>query len=100
MTESKDKPVIVAHKSEPAKPIRVLLLDDRDENLFLRATILRKKGYEVFSASSVDGAQEQLQQIDIAVLDYHLGKASSAPKSPKSFGRCGRRFPSSSFRRL
>src|SRR5205807_10120673 len=74
MSENQDKPVIVAHKGVPTKPIRVLLLDDRDENLFLRATILRKKGYEVFSASSVAGAQAQLQQIDIAVLDYHLGK--------------------------
>src|SRR5438105_6068824 len=74
MSENQDRPVIVGHKGEPAKPIRVLLLDDRDENLFLRATILRKKGYEVFSASSVDGAQQQLQQIDIAVLDYHLGE--------------------------
>ena len=74
MSENQDKPVIVGHKGVPTKPIRVLLLDDRDENLFLRATILRKKGYEVFSASSVAGAQAQLQQIDIAVLDYHLGK--------------------------
>src|SRR5579859_3044506 len=64
----------MAHKSEPAKPIRVLLLDDRDENLFLRSTILRKKGYEVFSAASIEAAQSQLQNIDIAVLDYHLGQ--------------------------
>src|SRR5207302_3084541 len=58
--------------SKPA-PIRVLLLDDREENLFLRSTILRKHGYQVVSAASIEAAEQQLDQIDIAVLDYHLG---------------------------
>lgn len=71
---SDQKNSVITRKSDPAKPIRVLLLDDRDENLFLRATILRKKGYEVFSAASISSAQEQLHNIDIAVLDYHLGR--------------------------
>lgn len=71
---SDEKTIVMAHKSEPTKPIRVLLLDDREENLFLRATILRKKGYEVFSSASIEAAQSQLQNIDIAVLDYHLGQ--------------------------
>jgi two-component system, OmpR family, response regulator len=55
------------------KPIRVLLLDDRDENLLLRSTILRQKGYEVLTASSIEAAERQLRETDIAVLDYHLG---------------------------
>lgn len=54
-------------------PIRVLLLDDREENLVLRSAILRQKGYEVVTSSSIEEAEAKLQAIDIAVLDYHLG---------------------------
>jgi two-component system OmpR family response regulator len=54
-------------------PIRVLLLDDHPENLILRATILRKHGYLTETADSVPEAEKLLDQIDIAVLDYHLG---------------------------
>jgi two-component system OmpR family response regulator len=56
-----------------ASPIRVLLLDDREDNLILRAAILRQKGYKVVTSSSIEEAQTKLQEIDIAVLDYHLG---------------------------
>jgi two-component system, OmpR family, response regulator len=55
-----------------SKPIRVLLLDDLAENLLLRSTILRQKGYDVVSSTSVEQAEAQLEDIDIAVLDYHL----------------------------
>lgn len=55
------------------KPIRVLLLDDLPENLLLRATILRQKGYDVVTSESVNEAETHLDEIDIAVLDYHLG---------------------------
>jgi two-component system, OmpR family, response regulator len=69
-----DKPQLVS--TEPkgeAKPIRVLLLDDLQENLLLRSTILRKHGYDVVTSSSIEEAQSKLNDIDIAVLDYHLG---------------------------
>ena len=56
-----------------AKPIRVLLLDDLEENLLLRSTILRQKGYSVVTASTIEEAEKKLSDIDIAVLDYHLG---------------------------
>lgn len=56
-----------------AQPIRVLLLDDREENLILRSAILRQKGYDVVTSSSIEEAEATLQNIDIAVLDYHLG---------------------------
>jgi CheY-like chemotaxis protein len=56
-----------------ASPIRVLLLDDREENLVLRSAILRQKGYRVVSTNSIEQAQAKLKDIDIAVLDYHLG---------------------------
>ena len=56
-----------------AEPIRVLLLDDQIDNLLLRSTILRKHGYLTETASSIEEAQNLLDQIDIAVLDYHLG---------------------------
>jgi CheY-like chemotaxis protein len=55
------------------KPIRVLLLDDRYDNLILRAAILRQNGYEAISSASVEEAETHLHEIDIAVLDYHLG---------------------------
>jgi two-component system OmpR family response regulator len=56
-----------------AEPIRVLLLDDHPDNLLLRSTILRKHGYLTETASTVEEAEKLLGQIDIAVLDYHLG---------------------------
>ena len=55
------------------KPIRVLLLDDRQDNLILRAAILRSHGYEAVTSASVEDAEIHLSNIDIAVLDYHLG---------------------------
>ena len=66
-------PRAVGPQPVTASPIRVLLLDDREENLVLRAAILRQKGYEVVSTSSIEEAQAKLHAIDIAVLDYHLG---------------------------
>jgi len=54
-------------------PIRVLLLDDREDNLVLRAAILRQKGYAVVTSGSIEEAEARLHDIDIAVLDYHLG---------------------------
>src|SRR5436309_5141269 len=55
------------------KPIKVLLLDDRHDNLILRSAILRSNGYEAISSASVEEAETHLGEIDIAVLDYHLG---------------------------
>ncbi len=60
-------------KAEAKKPISVLLLDDRQDNLILRAAILRQNGYEAITSSSVEEAEVHLSKIDIAVLDYHLG---------------------------
>lgn len=57
----------------PLTPIRVLLLDDREDNLVLRSAILRQKGYLVVTSSSTEEAEAKLHGIDIAVLDYHLG---------------------------
>jgi CheY-like chemotaxis protein len=55
------------------RPIRVLLLDDRHDNLILRSAILRQNGYETVTSASVEEAEAHLNNIDIAVLDYHLG---------------------------
>src|SRR5215475_9935022 len=60
-------------KPESKKPIRVLLLDDREDNLILRSAILRRHGYEAVTSASVEDAETHLAEIDIAVLDYHLG---------------------------
>lgn len=72
MTDSTPEQKVVAFTPAP-KPIRVLLLDDSDENLVLRSAILRQKGYEVVTSASIEEAQAKLNDIDIAVLDYHLG---------------------------
>lgn len=53
--------------------VRVLLLDDEPNNLFLRSVILRKHGYQCVPASTIEEATELFNNIDIAVLDYHLG---------------------------
>ncbi len=53
--------------------IRVLVLDDETENLQLRTAILRKNGYDVLPAISIDEAMQFFDRTDIAVLDYHLG---------------------------
>ena len=63
----------MTEKPEGKKPIRVLLLDDRQDNLVLRSAILRGHGYETVSSASVEEAETNLGSIDIAVLDYHLG---------------------------
>jgi two-component system, OmpR family, response regulator len=57
----------------PAAAIRVLLLDDHEENLVLRAAILRQHGYDAVACSSIEEAFGAIHSIDIAVLDYHLG---------------------------
>src|SRR5215831_12720555 len=76
MSEDISKPelgVVLGPQVVPANPIRVLLLDDREENLVLRSAILRQKGYSVVTSSSIEEAESKLAGIDIAVLDYHLG---------------------------
>lgn len=72
MNEETSNHIVVPIDSGP-KPIRVLLLDDSEENLILRSAILRQKGYEVVTTASVAEAEAKLGEIDIAVLDYHLG---------------------------
>src|SRR5690349_3864677 len=59
--------------SAAGQPIRVLLLDDHIDNLFLRSAILRKHGYEAVTAATIEEAEAHLHEADIAVLDYHLG---------------------------
>src|ERR1700727_505143 len=56
-----------------AHPVRVLLLDDEPINLHLRTAILRLDGYHWIPASTIEEATELFNNIDIAVLDYHLG---------------------------
>jgi CheY-like chemotaxis protein len=73
MYNDTDEETLVSGTERPGKPIRVLLLDDHAENLLLRATILRKYGYLTETAATVEEAVAMLDEIDIAVLDYHLG---------------------------
>jgi two-component system OmpR family response regulator len=62
-----------APDTEAKRPVRLLLLDDEPTNLVLRSAILRKHGYECIPASTSEAAFDLFDQIDIAVLDYHLG---------------------------
>src|SRR5690348_9396106 len=54
-------------------PIRVLLLDDHIDNLFLRSAILRKHGDEAITASSIEEAEARVHEAGIGVLDYGVG---------------------------
>jgi CheY-like chemotaxis protein len=73
MFNDTDQETLANGTENPARPIRVLLLDDHAENLLLRATILRKHGYVTETAATIEEAEDRLDDIDIAVLDYHLG---------------------------
>lgn len=75
MTEPPDLPPSASPDAVPvgASRVRVLLLDDEPANLHLRAAILRQHGYECVPASTIEEATELFNDIDIAVLDYHLG---------------------------
>ena len=53
--------------------VNVLLLDDDPVNLHLRSAILRQNGYASVTATTIEEANQMLDKIDIAVLDYHLG---------------------------
>jgi two-component system OmpR family response regulator len=59
--------------SPAIQPVRILLLDDEPANLLLRSAILRQQGYECVPAATIEEATDLLNNIDIAVLDYHLG---------------------------
>ena len=56
-----------------SKNVTVLLLDDDPVNLHLRSAILRQHGYASVTATTIQEANQLLDKIDIAVLDYHLG---------------------------
>lgn len=71
MTEDTVRNLSIA--ASDLKPVRVLLLDDEPANLYLRSIILRQYGYDCVSAGSIEEAVKSFQDIDIAVLDYHLG---------------------------
>jgi CheY-like chemotaxis protein len=73
MDEEKPFGVFEGGKPDEQRPITVLLLDDREENLLIRSTILRQKGYDIVASNSIEDAESKINQIDIAVLDYHLG---------------------------
>jgi two-component system, OmpR family, response regulator len=68
-----DPPASPNSESDPPTGVKVLLLDDDPVNLHLRGAILRQHGYASLTASTIEEASELLDQIDIAVLDYHLG---------------------------
>ncbi len=67
--------------------IRVLLLDDEPANLHLRTAILRQHGYQCIPASTIEEATELFSNIDIAVLDYHLGAGQFGTEVANSLRR-------------
>ena len=70
-----DREARAAQTAGDERPIRVLLLDDLEDNLILRSTILRQKGYEVVTSASVEEAQERKFG---GVADMHLLKGYSS----------------------
>lgn len=68
-----DPPLPSGLELVPAPSVTVLLLDDDPVNLHLRSAILRQNGYNSLAVSTIEEANQLLDKIDIAVLDYHLG---------------------------
>src|SRR5260221_12073070 len=66
------------------KPIRVLLLGDRHDNLILRSAILRSNGYEAITSGSVEEAETHLGNIAIVVLDCLLGAGKFGTEGAQS----------------
>ena len=73
MSDSTSINSIQAFRSD-GPPVRVLLLDDEPTTLFLRGLALRQQGYECVATNTIEEALESIAEIDIAVLDYHLGE--------------------------
>ena len=73
MTVQTEPPATTGLELVPSPGVRVLLLDDDPVNLHLRGAILRQHGYASLTATTIEEATQLLDQIDIAVLDYHLG---------------------------
>ena len=73
MPVSTEPPISPALELVHPPNVNVLLLDDDPVNLHLRGAILRQHGYASVSAMTIEEANQLLDQIDIAVLDYHLG---------------------------
>ena len=73
MPDLTENTIPVSEKQSLTTGVRLLLLDDDPANLHLRAAILRQHGYDCVTTSTIEEAVAVLDQIDIAVLDYHLG---------------------------
>jgi len=73
MAVQPDPPKITGLGLVRSPNVRVLLLDDDPVNLHLRGAILRQHGYASVTATTIEEANQLLDKIDIAVLDYHLG---------------------------
>jgi len=78
---------VIGSTGEVRAPIRVLLLDDREDNLLVRSAILRQKGYAVITSKSIEEAEAKLDEIDIAVLDYNLGQGKFGTEVAESLRR-------------
>ena len=76
-------------KAEAKKPIRVLLLDDRQDNLILRAAILRSHGYEAVTSSSVEEAEAHLARL---LRREHVAVQGGDNLVSKSVSRIGLHF--------
>src|SRR5260370_13269683 len=57
---------IMTEKPEAKKPIRVLLLDDREDNLILRSAILPRPGYEAAPSASAEHPEPTLPNLTSA----------------------------------
>lgn len=80
-------PDVIGKHGDSRAPIRVLLLDDREDNLLVRSAILRQKGYAVVTSVSIEEAESKLDDIDIAVLDYNLGQGKFGTEVAESLRR-------------
>ena len=66
--------MVPAMLSAPLPPVKFLLVDDREENLFALSEILRRDGLELVTARSGNAALEQILQHDfaLAIIDVQM----------------------------
>ena len=57
--------------------MKILILDDEPDITFMLRGVFENKGYEVYTAHSIEEAERQLVGIDILLSDYNLGYETS-----------------------
>lgn len=71
--------------TDTGKKPKILCIDDKEDNLKIRTTMLELFGCETLSAYDYDGTMEVLQQaeVDLLLIDYHLANGRTGEEIAK-----------------